>query len=163
VNERAVTQHARRPPAQIVCLGIGLWWTINGIGAFLIDPNFATGRVHGGGDVAGVSNITVNGWHALFHLLPGLLGIALANRPRAAVAFTTISGATYVAAGCLGLLAGGSSLGVIAVDAPGDIVHLAEGLIALTAGLATGVRDRRRHREISAIRTRVPLTPPRGG
>jgi hypothetical protein len=128
---------ARSSPAQIVSLVIGVWWTTNGIGALLIDPNFATGHVHGGGEVLGLVSITANGWHALFHLLPGLLGIAVARRPRAALAYVLGAGGVYIVAGSWGFLAGGSSLGVIAVDAPGDVVHVTEGLIALCAGLLT--------------------------
>jgi uncharacterized protein DUF4383 len=120
-----------------VALVLGVWWASNGIGAFLIDSNFATSHVHGGGGVLGVLTITVNGWHALFHLLPGLLGIAVARRPGPALAYTLGIGALYVGGGSWGLLAGGSSLGPIAVDAPGDVVHLVEGAIALTAGLVT--------------------------
>src|SRR5947209_12977520 len=59
-----------RSPAQIASLVLGAWWTINGIGALVLDANLATGHVHGGGEVFGLVAITVNGWHALFHLLP---------------------------------------------------------------------------------------------
>lgn len=114
---------------------LGVWWLSNGIGAFLIDPNLATGRVHGGGSVLGAVTITVNGWHALLHLIPGLIGIAIWRRRSAAVVFVLASGAIYVILGVWGLLAGGSSLGPIAVDAAGDMVHIGEGVIALTAGL----------------------------
>jgi uncharacterized protein DUF4383 len=137
VGGRAAGRGASWSPAQIVSLVIGVWWTINGIGAFFIDGNFGTGHVHGGGEVFGLTTITANGWHALFHLLPGLVGIAVASRPRAALAYTLVTGATYIVAGSWGLLAGGSSLGAIAVDAAGDVVHVIEGVIALTAGLLT--------------------------
>jgi hypothetical protein len=129
---------------------IGVWWTTNGIGAFLIDPNFAPGHVHGGGDVLGVS-ITANGWHALFHLVPGLAGIAVASRPRAALAYTLGIGSAYVLAGAWGLIDGGDSLGPIAVDASGDAVHLAEGVIVLAAGLLTGANIHRATRALPAI------------
>jgi Domain of unknown function (DUF4383) len=128
---------ASRSPAQIAALLIGVWWTTNGIGAFLLDPNFATGPVHGGGELFGVITITANGWHALFHLVPGLLGIAVASRARAALAYTVGAGALYIVVGTWGLIAGGSTLGVIAVDGPGDVVHLIEGLITFAAGLFT--------------------------
>jgi len=41
----------------------------------------------------------------------------------------------YIAVGVLGLIVGGSTLGVIAVDSSGDIVHIAEGALVLGAGL----------------------------
>jgi Domain of unknown function (DUF4383) len=116
---------------------IGVWWTINGVGAFLIDANFATDHVHGGGKLFGSVAITVNGWHALFHLLPGLLGVALASRPRPALAYTLVAGASYIVVASWGLLAGTNALGVIAVDTSGDLVHLVEGVFLLAAGLLT--------------------------
>jgi hypothetical protein len=121
-------------PAQVASLVIGLWWVANGIGAFLIDPNFATGHVHGSGELFGVQ-ITANGWHALFHLLPGIVGIAATWRPRAALAYLLLAGTLYIVVGGWGLIAGGSSVGPIAVDQAGDVVHLFEGAIALSAGL----------------------------
>ena len=123
-------------PVQIASLAVGLWWVANGIGAFLLDPNFATGTVHGSGDLLGVQ-VTVNGWHALFHLLPGIVGVVAAWRPRAAFAYLLGAGALYVAVGAWGLIAGGSAVGPIAVDQAGDVVHLFEGVIALLAGIVT--------------------------
>jgi hypothetical protein len=128
---------ASSSPAQITALLIGVWWTTNGIGALFLDPNFSTGHVHGGGGLFGLITITANGWHALFHLVPGLLGIAVASRARAALAYTLGAGALYIVAGTWGLIAGGTWLGVIAVDRPGDVVHLIEGLITFAAGLVT--------------------------
>jgi hypothetical protein len=125
-----------RSPAQITALVIGVWWTTNGIGAFLLDPNLTTSHVRGAGDLFGVT-ITVNGWHALFHLIPGLLGIAAARRPRPALAFTFAAGGLYVVIGAWGLVLGGASLSVIAVDTTGDLVHLLEGVLTMTGGIAT--------------------------
>jgi hypothetical protein len=136
---------APRSLAQNVSLVMGIWWTSNGIGALLIDPNFSTGHVHGGGDVLGVVSITANGWHGLFHLIPGLIGIVLARWPRAAVRFALVAGALYVAVAIWGLLAGGDSVWVMAVDSSGDVVHLVEGVILGAAGVfasVTGTRGR---------------------
>jgi hypothetical protein len=121
-------------PVQVASLVVGLWWVANGIGAFLIDPNFSIGRVHGSGGVLG-AEVTANGWHGLFHLLPGIVGIAAAWRPRTALAYLLAAGALYIAVGAWGLIAGGASVGLIAVDRAGDVVHLIEGLIAFTAGV----------------------------
>jgi hypothetical protein len=65
--------------AQATALVFGLWWTVNGIGALLIDPNFSTGHVHGSGPLLGIVTITANGWHGLFHLLTGVAGMARPN------------------------------------------------------------------------------------
>jgi len=115
---------------------VGAWWVANGIGALLVDANLATGHVHGSGDLFSLT-VTANGWHALFHLLPGLVGIAAAWRPRAALAYLLVAGALYIMAGGWGLIAGGSSVGVIAVDTTGDLVHLIEGLFTFAAGILT--------------------------
>jgi hypothetical protein len=136
VGDRSRAQPETRSPAQITALVMGVWWTTNGIGAFFLDPNLTTSRVGGGGDLFGVA-ITVNGWHALFHLIPGLLGIVAARRASPALAFTLAAGTLYVVVGVWGLLAGGSSFGVIAVDASGDVVHVVEGLLTLTGGIVT--------------------------
>ena len=88
------------------------------------------------GDLFGLT-VTANGWHALFHMLPGLVGIAAAWRPRAAFAYLLVAGALYIMAGGWGLIAGGSSVGVIAVDTTGDLVHLIEGLFTFAAGILT--------------------------
>ena len=91
--------------------------------------------------------IAVNGWHAVFHLLPGLVGIAAARRPGAALGYALAAGGGYILMGVWGLLAGGGSVGLIAVDTSGDLVHVIEGLIPFTAGivtLAAGHSERRR-------------------
>jgi hypothetical protein len=132
----AVKQRESRSPAQFASLAVGLWWVANGIGAFLVDPNFATGRVHGSGALVGVQ-VTANGWHAVLHLVPGLIGIAAAWRPRAALAYLLVAGALYIVVGAWGLIAGGTSLGVIAVDRAGDLTHLVEGSLAFAAGILT--------------------------
>ncbi len=137
-----------RSPAQFFAFAVGVWWVANGIGALLIDSNFATGRVHGGGDLLGVS-VTANGWHALFHLLSGVLGIAAAWRPRAALVYLLVAGAVYIVVGGLGLVAGGASIGVIAVDTTGDLVHLIEGLITFAAGILTLELERDRRSSVT--------------
>lgn len=132
----ATAQSASRSPAQLGALVIGVWWVANGIGAFVVDSDLATSHVHGGGHLFGLA-ITANGWHALFHLVPGVAGILAARRPLSALVFTLAAGALYIAVGGYGLIVGGSSIGVIAVDAAGDLVHVIEGLLTLAAGVLT--------------------------
>ena len=136
IAERTGRRLASWSPAQIASFAIGAWWVANGIGALLIDPNFDTGRVHGGGDFLGVS-VTANGWHALFHLLPGVAGLAAAWRARSSIVFLLVAGALYIVVGVWGLIAGTASVGVIAVDTSGDVVHLIEGLVPFAIGVRT--------------------------
>jgi hypothetical protein len=136
ISHRADTQRASRSPAQLTALVVGVWWTTNGIGALVLDPNLTTSHVNGAGDLFGVT-IIVNGWHALFHLVPGLAGIAASRRPGPALAFTLTAGAVYIVAGGWGLLAGGDSIGVIAVDTSGDLIHVFEGALTLAGGILT--------------------------
>jgi hypothetical protein len=136
IADRTGKRVASWSPAQIASFAIGAWWVANGIGALLIDPNLDTGRVHGGGDFLGLS-VTANGWHALFHLLPGVAGLAAAWRPRSAVVFLVVAGGLYIVVGAWGLIAASNSVGLIAVDTSGDVVHLIEGLVPLAIGLRT--------------------------
>jgi hypothetical protein len=132
--DRAGRRLASWSPAQIAAVAIGAWWVANGIGALLIDPNLDTSRVHGGGDFIGLS-VTANGWHALFHLVPGVAGIACAWRPRPAIVFLLVAGALYIVVGAWGLIAATNSVGLIAVDTSGDVVHLIEGMVPFAIGL----------------------------
>jgi Domain of unknown function (DUF4383) len=125
-----------RTPAQVLALVFGLWWIFNGVAGFISDGNLATGNVHGAGHLLGLT-IAVNGWHSLFHLLSGILGLAVASRAEPARLYALGIGALYLVVASWGLVAGDTALGVVAVDTLGSLVHGAEGLIALTAGLMT--------------------------
>src|SRR5437867_2577259 len=123
-----------RTAAQLVSLYIGLWWTSNGIAVAITgDTNFATGHVHGSAGLLGL-HIAVNGWHGLFHLLTGLIGIAVFANARAARSYLFAVAALYLVVAGWGV-AGGDALWVMSVDTPGSLVHGVEGLIALTAAL----------------------------
>ena len=124
-----------KTPAQLVALYIGVWWTFNGIAVFTTgDPNFGTSPVHGASDFLGI-HVAVNGWHGVFHLIPGLLGLACAWRPAAARNYLFGAAGLYLLAAGWGFVAGGDSLGVMSVDTLGNFVHLGEGLIALSGAL----------------------------
>ncbi|MBV9309301.1 MAG: DUF4383 domain-containing protein [Solirubrobacterales bacterium] len=140
-SRRAARTRESSSLAQVAAFVAGVWWTLTGLGAFFVQSNFDTGRVHGTGNLFGTT-ITVNGWHALFHLTSGLLGIALARRPRAALAYALCAGLIYVGIGAWGLFAGGQSIGVIAVDRSGDLVHAVEGAFLFAAAILALERQR---------------------
>jgi hypothetical protein len=125
-----------KTPAQIAALALGAWWTLNGVAAFIGDANFAVGNVHGEASLLGY-DVPVNGWHALFHLVPGLVGLAVATRPEPSRLYALAAGAFYLVAAASGFMAGGTSLGVIQTDTFGNAVHAVEGLVALTAGIVS--------------------------
>lgn len=138
---------------------IGVWWTTNGIGTFLIDWNFATGHLHGRREVFGVVTVTANAWHAVFHLVPGLLWIAVSNRSSSGTGMHAHCWSHLRRRRQLGAGGGENSLGVIAVDTPCDIVHSTEGLRVLRARLF----DRRGPNGMASQPVRRPATRPRSG
>ncbi|GAB0105101.1 hypothetical protein JMUB6875_40790 [Nocardia sp. JMUB6875] len=79
--------------------------------------------------------VTVNGWHALFHLISGIAGLALAARRWPAELFTWIFAPYYLLVAALGFLGGDQVLHMMAVDTFGNIVHTIEGAALLTAGI----------------------------
>src|SRR5205807_49778 len=100
---------------------------------------------------------TANGWHALFHLLPGVAGVVAAWRSRSAIAFLFIAGGLYMGVAAWGLIAGTDSAGVIAVDTSGDLVHLTEGLVTLALGIWTLRLQRGRGAKLSCVSVRRAL------
>lgn len=128
-------EDVRRSPVQISLVLMSWWWISNGPVAFAINPSFSPHHVSG--SAAGIASlpIAVNGWHALFHLITGLLGAVYARRRGSAIAYAIAAGAFYLVVAASGFAAGSTALGVIAVDTVGSDVHLAEGLIVLSAGL----------------------------
>ncbi|MGY2063149.1 DUF4383 domain-containing protein, partial [Nocardia gipuzkoensis] len=77
---------------------------------------------------------TVNGWHALFHLLTGLAGLAVAPRANGSFRYTWLCGPFYLIAAALGFVGGDNVVGMMAVDTFGNIVHTIEGSLILAAG-----------------------------
>ncbi|MFD6158264.1 DUF4383 domain-containing protein [Nocardia sp. NPDC060256] len=126
-------------PLQFFVFLAGAWFTANGVIAFGIYPDMAFG-----GDMhsctiqfLGFIPVTVNGWHALFHLLTGLAGLVLAPVYARAIAYAWACGPFYLLIAALGFTGGDHVLHLMAVDTFGNIVHTVEGTILLTAaGLA---------------------------
>ncbi|MFC9553837.1 DUF4383 domain-containing protein [Rhodococcus sp. NPDC056960] len=127
-------------PVQFVAFLFGAWFTANGVIAFGIYPDMAFGgSMHSCTiDFLGFIPVTVNGWHALFHLLTGLAGLVLATRRVRAVTYLRLCGPFYLIVAALGFTGGYHVLGMMAVDTFGNVVHTVEGIVMLTAGaLAT--------------------------
>jgi hypothetical protein len=83
----------------------------------------------------GVIPVTVNGWHALFHLLTGLAGLCLAPTRSRARGYGLACGSFYLLVAALGFAGGDNVLHLMAVDTVGNIVHVIEGLLILAPSL----------------------------
>ncbi|MVU76128.1 DUF4383 domain-containing protein [Nocardia sp. ET3-3] len=120
-------------PLQFWVFVLGAWFTANGIVAFGIYPDMAFGSSMRSCTIQflGFIPVTVNGWHALFHLLTGLAGLALAPARSRAYTYTLLCGPFYLLVATLGFAGHGPVLHMMAVDTFGNIVHVVEGLAAL--------------------------------
>lgn len=125
--------------ARLVVLAMSLWWTGNGIVAFMINASFSVQPMHSCTVFMLGIPITVNGWHALFHLLTGLAGLLVVFLRRSAVTYAVFSGIFYLSVAALGFVGGSSVLGAMAVDTVGNWVHSVEGMIMLGTGLLARV------------------------
>lgn len=145
---------------QQVAFWLGLWFIPEGIGAFLYSTNFGSAGVVG--NLGGWSplTLTINGWHGLFHLVPGILGVAVATRPHLAARWSRGVLALYATAGVWGLVTGGAAFGFIATERFGSMIHLVEAVPALwavshTAGL--WARRSRRFEFLSVAAFAAPI------
>jgi hypothetical protein len=119
---------ADRTVAQWFCLIGGGLLILRGTVGVVMDPDFGTPG---------------EGWHQLFHLLSGVLLVAVAGRPRPALVWTFAFAATYGAI-TLGGIAGMSDVaGIIPVEASDNRIHAFFTLGSLAVGIATLVRDGR--------------------
>lgn len=66
-----------RSPAQVFALVIGATLTVAGIVGFFYNASFATGDGTARDAVLGV--LDVNGWHNLFHIASGGIGLVVAG------------------------------------------------------------------------------------
>ena len=110
---------------------------IAGVIGFFYDASFATGDDIKADAIFGI--LDVNGWHNLFHITAGLLGLAAAGY--AARTYALAFGLAYVVLAIWGFLETengfGAILDVIPVNTEDNVLHLILGLTGLAAGAAT--------------------------
>lgn len=138
IGNRAIPARLRSwTPVQLAALVFGAWWTLNGVTAFTVGGVSLTslGAEHEA-TLLGLS-VAANGWHGLFHLSTGLLGLAVCAWPAPSRAYAVGIGAIYLAAALSGFVDGNTALGVMYVDTLGSTVHAIEGAIVLAAALLT--------------------------
>ena len=85
--------------------------------------------------------LALNGWHAVLHLLPGLVGLVAYRSAVAARAYLATAAVAYLVAVGWGVADGTNAYGVVAVDAGGNLLHAAEGTVAALGALLPASRS----------------------
>jgi len=95
----------------------------------------------------------VNGWHNIVHIATGVFLVAIAAAPTTAITGAIVFGALYVVVTIWGFIAGDNVLGLVSINLPDNLLHLALAILGLAIGLSargmTGgapARGRRRRR-----------------
>jgi hypothetical protein len=123
-------------PARLYATVVGAVLTILGIIGFFYSGSFGSpGTVD---DVFGI--FAVNGWHNVFHLATGLLGLAAAGY--AARTYALAVGLLYLVVTIWGFIigSGDSILTIVPVNTEDNVLHLIVGLAGLAAGAASPAR-----------------------
>jgi uncharacterized protein DUF4383 len=126
-------------PARLYCTLVGGTLVLAGVIGFFYSSDFGSP-----GEVDGALGILdVNGWHNVFHVATGLLGLAAAGY--AARTYALGVGLLYVVIAIWGFAigTGDSILGFIPVNTEDNFLHLALGILGLGAGAATPAQPAR--------------------
>ena len=127
-------------PARLYATVVGAVLTIAGIIGFFYSSDFGSpGNVD---EVLGI--LDVNGWHNVFHLVSGLLGLAAAGY--AARTYALGLGLLYVVLAIWGFIigSGDSILGIVPINTEDNFLHLILGVVGLAAGAASPTAARTR-------------------
>jgi hypothetical protein len=120
-------------PARLYATLVGGVLVIAGIVGFFYSASFGSpGAVD---DALGI--LSVNGWHNVFHILTGAIGLLVAGF--AARQYALWLGVVYVALTIWGFAIGSGEaiLGFIPVNTADDFLHLILGVLGIAAALAT--------------------------
>ena len=120
----------QRTIAQWFCLVFGALLILRGTVGVIMDPEFGTPG---------------EGWHQLFHLLSGVVLVAVWTRPGAALTATLGFAAVYAVVMVAGIVDGSDVFGLIPIEASDNRVHVTFTVGALAFGIAGLLR---RPREI---------------
>ena len=124
-------------PARLYAALVGGALVIAGVIGFFYEASFETGNDIRADAVFGI--LDVNGWHNLFHIATGLLGLAAAGY--AARTYALAFGLFYVLIAIWGFLETENGFGVlldvIPVNTEDNFLHLILGLTVLAAGAET--------------------------
>ena len=120
-------------PAKLYATSVGALLVVGGIVGFFYSASFgAPGKVD---DALGLFD--VNGWHNVFYVLTGAVGLLVAGFAARRYALTL--GLLFLAIAIWGFILGGgeSILGFFPVNGGDDFLHLALGLLGVGAALGT--------------------------
>jgi hypothetical protein len=125
-----------RSPAQLYALIFGATLTIAGIVGFFYNSDFTSDK-SARDAVLGV--LDVNGWHNVFHILTGIVGLLAASSYSSARGYALGFGALYIIVAIWGFIigSGDSILSIIPVNTEDNVLHLFIGLAGIAAGVAT--------------------------
>ena len=108
---------------QGVALAFALWSIGGAVVAFAGNASFDPSS-------QGEWPLALNGWHALLHLVPGLIGLWAYRSPVAARGYLAAAALAYFVAVAWGVADGANAYGVVAVDTGGNLLHASEGAVA---------------------------------
>ena len=140
-----------RTIAQWYCYVFGATLLLAGILGFIVDQDFDTAttddspRGFVNGDL--LLGLEVNGWHNLVHIASGLLLLALATKRRSARLGAIGFGVVYAAVAIIGLIDGEDIFGVLPVNTPDNLLHIAIAALGILAGLLSRDHDDHRRAE----------------
>ncbi|WP_107656694.1 DUF4383 domain-containing protein [Nocardia suismassiliense] len=127
----AITRYLQRVRAtrvQLLAFVMAVWLTSNFPVALAINPSFPTEHAHARTVHLLFIPITVNGWHAVFHLVTGAAGLYAVRTRRGATTYAAAAAVIYLATAFLCAMDWTVMCRFMAVDTFGNVVHALEGL-----------------------------------
>jgi hypothetical protein len=129
-------QGTRRSPAQVYALLVGAMLTVAGIAGFFYNSDFTSDKSVRDA-VLGIFD--VNGWHNVFHIATGALGLVAAGSYASGRSYALVLGIVYIAVAIWGFIVGDgdSILSILPVNTADNVLHLLIGVSGIAAGTAT--------------------------
>jgi FtsH-binding integral membrane protein len=129
-------QGTRRSPAQVYALLFGALLTVAGIVGFFYNSGFTSDKSVRDA-IFGI--LDVNGWHNVFHIATGVLGLVAASSYASARNYALALGIVYIAVAIWGFIVGDgdSILSILPVNTADNVLHLVIGVSGIAAGTAT--------------------------
>jgi hypothetical protein len=129
-------QGTRRSPAQVYALLIGGALTVAGIIGFFYNSDFTSDKSVRD-SIFGI--FEVNGWHNVFHIATGVIGLVAAGSYATGRNYALGLGIVYIGVAIWGFIVGDgdSILSILPVNTADNVLHLLIGVAGIAAGTAT--------------------------